>query len=134
MTPNEMLSCLRVCGGGGVHKLQRLRASSRGETEACVRADHDQTIATFPHLPARTSEHGVLEAVRDVADQLQRAAREPPRRRGQGASVRPGADLAGRGAAVPAPEQPPTSHHQLEGNQSQASDVTGRATSFSAVF
>lgn len=62
-----------------------------------------------------------------MADQLQRAAREPPRHRGRGAGVRPGADPAGRGAAVPTPQQPETSHHQLKGDQPQAADVTGTA-------
>lgn len=61
----------------------------------------------------------------DVADQLQRAAREPPCDCGHGAGVRPGANPAGRGAAVPATEQLETSHHQPEGDQSPASDVTG---------
>lgn len=114
--------------------------SSRGEAEACVRAcgpDHVQTIAAnFPGTssPARTRQHGVLEAVRDVADQLQRAAREPPRHRGHGAGVRPGADPAGRGAAVPAPQQPETSHHQLEGDQPQAADVTGTTATAGLLF
>lgn len=62
----------------------------------------------------------------DVADRLQRAAREPPGDCAHGAGVRPGADPAGRGAAVPAPEQLETSYHQPEGDQSQASDVAGR--------
>lgn len=38
----------------------------------------------------------------DVADQLQRAAREPPGDCAHGAGVRPGANPAGRSAAVPA--------------------------------
>lgn len=64
--------------------------------------------------------------MRDVADQLQRAAREPPGDRGHGAGVRPGADPAGRGAAVPATEQLENWHHQPEGDQSEATDVAGR--------
>lgn len=64
--------------------------------------------------------------MRDVADQLQRPAREPPGDCGHGAGVRPGADPAGRGAAVPAAEQLETSHYQPERNQPQATDVTGR--------
>lgn len=64
--------------------------------------------------------------MRDVADQLQRAATEPPGHFRHGAGVRPGADPAGRGAAVPAAQQLETSHHQPEGDQPPASDVTGR--------
>lgn len=60
-----------------------------------------------------------------MADQLQRAACEPPGNRGHGAGVRPGADPAGRGAAVPAAQQPKTPHYQPEGDQSQAANVTG---------
>lgn len=61
-----------------------------------------------------------------MADQLQRAAPEPPGDRGHGAGVRPGTNAAGRGAAVPAPEQPESPNHQPEGDQSPASDVAGR--------
>lgn len=61
-----------------------------------------------------------------MADQLQRAAREPPGDCGHGAGVRPGANPAGRGAAVSAAEQLETSHHKPEGDQSQATDVAGR--------
>lgn len=61
----------------------------------------------------------------DVADQLQRAASEPPSNCGHGAGLRPGANPARRGAAVPATEQLETSHHQFEGDQPPASDVTG---------
>lgn len=63
------------------------------------------------HRPAAyiaLRQHGVLEAVRDVADRLQRAAGEPPGHRGHGAGVRLGANPAGRGAAVPAAQQPET--------------------------
>lgn len=62
----------------------------------------------------------------DVADQLQRAASEPPSYCGHGAGLRPGANPAGRGSAVPTTEQLETSHHQSEGDQPPASDVTGR--------
>lgn len=72
--------------------------------------------------------------MRDVADQLQRAACEPPRHRRRGAGVRPGADPAGRGAAVPAPQQPETSHDQPQGDQPPASDVTGRTTTADRAF
>lgn len=61
----------------------------------------------------------------DVADQLQRAACEPPGNCGHGAGVRPGANPAGRGAAVPATQQPKTPHYQPKGDQSQATNVTG---------
>jgi len=71
-------------------------------------------------------QHGGLEALRDVADQLQRAARQPPGDCGHGAGVRPGANPAGRGAALPTAEQLETSHYQPEGDQSEATDVTGR--------
>lgn len=67
--------------------------------------------------------------MREVADQLQRAATEPPGHFRHGAGVRPGADPAGRGAAVPAAQQLETSHHQPEGDQPPASDVTGRRVS-----
>lgn len=78
-------------------------------------------------------QHGVLEAMRDVAHQLQRAALEPPGDGGQRAGVRPGANPAGRGAALPAAEQPEAQHHQPEGDQSEAADVTGTPiTSYSA--
>lgn len=60
-----------------------------------------------------------------MVDQLQRFTREPPRHRGRGAGVRPGADPAGRGAPLSAAQQPETPHHQPEGDQSQATDVTG---------
>lgn len=62
----------------------------------------------------------------DVVDQLQRAAREPPGDCGYCAGVRPGANPARRGAAVSASEQLETSHHQLEGDQPQTPDVTGK--------
>lgn len=71
--------------------------------------------------------------MRDVADQLQRAATEPPGHFRRGAGVRPGADPAGRGAAVPAAQQLETSHHQPEGDQPPASDVTGRRVSLRCV-
>lgn len=60
-----------------------------------------------------------------VADQLQRAARQPPGNCGRGAGVRLGANPEGRGAAVSATEQPETPHHQPEGDQPQATDVPG---------
>lgn len=63
--------------------------------------------------------------MRDVAHQLQRAALEPPGDCGHRAGVRPGANPAGRGAALPAAQQPETPHHQPEGDQSEAADVTG---------
>lgn len=80
-------------------------------------------VRFFP--PRSPQHHGVLEAVRRVADQLQRAAAEPSSDRGRRAGVRPGPDPAGRSAAVPAAQQPETSHHQLEGDQPAAPDVTG---------
>lgn len=61
-----------------------------------------------------------------MADRLQRAAGEPPRDGGDGAGVRPGADPAGRGPAVPAAQQPEPQHHQPEGDQPQAANVTGK--------
>ena len=60
-----------------------------------------------------------------MAHQLQRAALEPPGDCGQRAGVRPGANPAGRGVALPAAEQPETQHHQPEGDQSEAADVAG---------
>lgn len=62
----------------------------------------------------------------NVADQLQSAARQPPGDGRHGAGVRSGANPAGRGAALPTAQQPETSHHQPEGDQSEAADVTGR--------
>lgn len=69
---------------------------------------------------------GVLEAVRALAHRLQRAAAEPPRDCGHGAGVRPGADPAGRGPAVPAAQQPESRHHQPEGDQSETANVPGK--------
>lgn len=69
-----------------------------------------------------------------MADQLQRAAGEPPGDCGHGAGVRPGANPAGRGAAVPAAQQPETSHYQPEGDQSEATDVTGNKLIISALL
>lgn len=40
--------------------------------------------------------------------------------------VRPGADPAGWGAPVPAPQQPETPVHQPEGDQPETTDVTGK--------
>lgn len=74
---------------------------------------------------SHTDGDGVLEAVCDVADRLQCSAGEPPGHGGHSAGVRPGADPAGRGAAVPAAQQPEAPHHQPEGDQPEAANVTG---------
>lgn len=111
-------------------KLQQLSLSSRGDAgvwrdltasaERIYHASHGLKIGTkFEHFSTDLlllffSQHGILEAMRDVADQLQRAAREPPGDRGHGAGVWPGTNPAGRGPTVPAAQQLETSDHQPE--------------------
>lgn len=111
-------------------KLQQLSLSSRGDAgvwrdltasaERIYHASHGFKIGTkFEHFSTDLlllffSQHGILEAMRDVADQLQRAAREPPGDRGHGAGVWPGTNPAGRGPTVPAAQQLETSDHQPE--------------------
>ena len=73
------------------------------------------------------AQHGVLEAMRAMAHQLQSAAGEPSSDGGDRSGLRPGPDPAGRGPALPTSEQPETANYQPEGDQPQTANVTGRS-------
>lgn len=75
-------------------------------------------------LLCTTGQDGALETMCVMADQLQGAATEPSGDMGVRSGVRPGADPAGWGPPVPAPQQPETPVHQPEGDQPETSNVT----------